>query len=358
MNKRSGSRSVNPLKHNDVVNIYALTTRGLEAISADEIAALGDVTISQIGYRRVAVSCTVPLISLLKLRTVDDVFLNVATWTDIGRPRSALAILDASSAQLDLKDAAAVCATIRPIGSPPSFSVTANFVGKRNYNTEEMKRACAEGITASHFDWTYESDDAAADLNLRVFVEHEVAHVGVRLGKHPLHRRPYKQRHVPGSLKPPVAAALLSLAAVNPGTRVLDPCCGGGTILIEAALSEAVAVGGDIDAMALAAADANMNAAGVSIQFQLWDAQALPMADASMDRIVCNLPWGREVSIDVDLQSLYRRICEELCRVLAPGGRIALLTNAPQLVELSGFRCDQSIEISLFGQTPTILVFS
>jgi 23S rRNA G2445 N2-methylase RlmL len=110
--------------------------------------------------------------------------------------------------------------------------------------------------------------------------------------------------------------------------------------------------------MALAAADANTNAAGVSIQFQLWDAQALPMADASMDRIVCNLPWGREVSVNVALQSLYRRIFEELCRVLTPGGRIALLTNAPQLVELSGLRCDQSIEISLFGQTPTILVFS
>jgi 23S rRNA G2445 N2-methylase RlmL len=139
---------------------------------------------------------------------------------------------------------------------------------------------------------------------------------------------------------------------------VLDPCCGGGTILIEAALSEAVAVGGDSDAMALAAADANMNAAGVSIQFQLWDAQALPMADASMDRIVCNLPWGREVNVDVALASLYRQICAELRRVLAPGGRVALLTNAPQLVKLSGLRCDQNIEIILFGQTPTILVFS
>jgi 23S rRNA G2445 N2-methylase RlmL len=358
MNEGFDARAIIFSTSGDVYDFFALTTRGLEAISADEIAALGNAGVTQIGYRRVAVSCAVPLVSMLNLRTVDDVFLDVGTWSGVGRPRSTLGLLTLFSGRLDLTDAAAACATVRPIRSPPSFSVTANFVGKRNYNTEEMKHACAEGIIASHAGWTYERDDAAADLNLRIFVEHELAHVGVRLGKYPLHRRPYKQHHVPGSLKPPVAAALLSLAKVNPGTRVLDPCCGGGTVLIEAALSEALAVGGDSDVMALAAAAANARAAAVSIPIQVWDAQALPAADASMDHIVCNLPWGREVSVDVALESLYRRICKELCRVLAPGGQITLLTNAPHLVKLSGLQHEQSIEISLFGQTPTILVFS
>ena len=194
-----------------VVDVFALTTRGMEAICAGEIAALEGVVVMAVGYRRVAASCAAPLASLLNLRTVDDVFLDVATWSGIGRPRSTLARLHSFSARLDLTEASVACATVRPMRSPPSFSVTANFVGKRNYNTDEMKNACAEGIIASHAGWRFEPDDAAADLNLRLFVEHETAHVGVRLGRQPLHRRPYKQRHVPGSLKPPVAAALLSL---------------------------------------------------------------------------------------------------------------------------------------------------
>ncbi len=315
------------------------------------------MTVDRIAYRRVAATCAASLPPLLELRTVDDVFLDVDTWSGIDRPRSTLAALGASSARLDLREAAAMCSEVRAVGSPPTFSVTANFVGRRNYSMEEIKQACAEGIAAGH-DWPYTHDDAAADLNVRVFVEHDTAFVGVRLGKRPLHRRAYKQRHLPGSLKPPVAAALLFLVGAGPELRVLDPCCGAGTIPIEAALSGAVAYGGDGDPAAVAAARTNAQAAGVAAQILSWDAQVLPIADAAIDRIVSNLPWGRAVNIDAALASFYRHVCTEMRRVLAPGGRIALLTSVPNLVDFSDLRCDRQIEISLFGQIPAIMVFS
>jgi tRNA (guanine6-N2)-methyltransferase len=340
-----------------LARVFALATRGLEAVAADEIAACPGVTVDRVAYRRVAATCTAPPSSLLELRTVDDVFLDVATWSGVGRPRSALAALRGLSAGLDLRATAATCSELRPVGSPPLFSVTANFVGRRNYSTEEIKQACADGVKASH-GWPYTDDDAAADLNVRVFIEHDTAFVGVRLGKRPLHRRAYKRRHLPGSLKPPVAAALLSLVGVEPGLRVLDPCCGVGTVWIEAALVGAVAQGGDNDPLAVRAAQVNAQAAGVAARIQLWDAQALPIAGASVDRIVSNLPWGRAVHVDAVLGSLYRHVCAEMRRILAPGGRIALLTNAPHLVDYHGLRCDRLIEISLFGQTPAVLVLS
>jgi 23S rRNA G2445 N2-methylase RlmL len=338
--------------------VFALTTRGLEAIGAGEMAALPGVNVDSIAYRRVAATCAGPLPPLLELRTVDDVFLDVATWQGVGRPRSALARLTELSARLDLHEAATVCAGVRPMPRSPAFSVTANFVGQRNYSTHEIKQACAEGIGASHH-WPYAPDDAAADLNVRVFIEHDTAFVGVRLGRYPLHRRPYKQVHVPGSLKPPVAAALLRLAGLAPGARMLDPCCGAGTLLVEAALGGAVALGGDRDPVAIAAAQANARSAGVAARLLLrWDAQRLPLADASVDRIVSNLPWGRAVEVDTTLASFYRRVCSEMRRVVAPGGRMVVLTNAPHLVSPGGLRCEQRLEISLFGQTPTALVFS
>ena len=339
------------------MKVFALTTRGLESVSADEIAALPGVTVDQIAYRRVTATCAASLSPLLELCTVDDVFVDVATWSGIGRPRSALDTIGRSSAQLDLREAVLMCSQVRPIRIPLTFSVTANFVGKRNYSTKEIKQACAEGIAAGH-DWSYTPNDAAASLNARVFIEHDMAFVGVRLGQRPLHRRAYKQCHLPGSLKPSVAAALLFLTEAGPGVRVLDPCCGAGTIPIEAALGGAVTFGGDSNSVAVAAARVNAQAAGIAARILSWDARTLPIADASVNRIVSNLPWGRAVKVDAVIESFYRRVCVEMQRVIAPSGRIALLTSMPHLVDFHDLACDEQIEISLFGQTPTIMIFS
>ena len=59
-----------------------------------------------------------------------------------------------------------------------------------------------------------------ADLNVRLFIEHETASVGLRLGQVPLQERRWKRAHRPGSLKPPVAAAMLRLAGLAPGQDV------------------------------------------------------------------------------------------------------------------------------------------
>src|SRR5690606_6071122 len=154
----------------------------------------------------------------------------------------------------------------------------------------------------------------------------ESALVGMRLAAAPLYKRAYKQEHVPGSLKPSVAAALLFLADITPGQHVLDPCCGAGTILIEAAAIGAKARGGDQEDTAIAAARANAEAAGVTIEVQTWDARTLPLEDASVDAVVTNLPWGRQVEVDAGLADFYRAVCAEMERVLVEGGRIVLLT--------------------------------
>src|SRR5579871_2308201 len=121
------------------LSFFALTTAGLETLSAREIAMLPGVTIKTIAYRRISGTCAGSPASLLALRTVDDVFLEVVSWTDIGRQRSCLERLRHLSAHLDLHTAAMDCARLRPIHKPPTFSVTASFVGKRNYTSAEIK---------------------------------------------------------------------------------------------------------------------------------------------------------------------------------------------------------------------------
>lgn len=339
-----------------VNKVFAITTRGLEQVSAQELAALPDVTVEQVAYRRIFANCRESLAPLVGLRTVEDVFLYVDTWSAIGRARSTLGMMTSLSAQLPLAQVVSLCAQLRSVPQSPIFSVTANFVGRRNYTTEEIKRACAEGITSRH-GWTYSEDDGAANLNLRIFIEGEMAVVGVRLGERSLSKRLYKHSHVPGSLKPTVAAALARMAGLHPGMWVLDPCCGAGTILIEAQYHQAQLWGGDIDFQALLAARQNAVEAGVEIYLQCWDALSLPVADHSIDRVISNLPWGRAVRTTGTLEALYAGIGKEIERVLAPGGQAVLLTNQPDLVQFEGFKCESRIEISLFGQAPSILIW-
>ncbi len=338
-----------------MTQVFALTTRGLEAVSASEMAALPGVQVQQVAYRRITATCR-DAAPLLALRTVDDVFLDLGAWSGLARHRDALSKLRQQATRLDLRPALAVCSALRSFSSPPCFSLTVNFVGKRNYTGDEIKQVCATAISARH-GWRYTPDDDVADLNVRVFIEHESAWIGVRLGARPLHRRSYKLDHVPGSLKPPVAAAMLRLAGLAPGARLLDPCCGAGTLLIEASLSGAKAMGGDISSEVLAAARANGAAANVPLRLCRWDARRLPLPDGSVDAVISNPPWGRAVATGMDVGAFCRQFCAEARRVLAPDGRVVLLTSALP-ADFPGLRLDTALEISLFGQTPAILIFS
>jgi tRNA (guanine6-N2)-methyltransferase len=339
------------------VRCFALTTCGLEDVSAREIAALPGVRGVEVAYRRISFTYDASLAALLRLRTVDDAFLDLAGWTGIGHARATLTRLRQLSARLDLHAASQRCAGFRRLPTRPTFSTTASFVGHRNYTTAEIKAAVADGIARAN-GWAYRHDDARADLNVRVFIEHDLAHVGLRLGARPLHDRPPGRLHRVGALKPSVAAALVALAGVTPGIRVLDPCCGAGAIVYEAGASGAQAYAGDIDPTAVALARANAGHPGGAGGFVVLDAQRLPFGDGSVDRIISNLPWGRQVPTDAPLPTFYWRAMAEMRRTLVDDGRLVMLTGAPDLACLPTLRCVQRREISLHGQRPTILEFT
>jgi hypothetical protein len=64
------------------------------------------------------------------------------------------------------------------------------------------------------------------------------------------------------------------------------------------------------------------------------------------------------VSVETALPVLYRRLFTQMRRVLAAAGRMVVLTHDPALLDPLDLSCVEQIEISLFGQRPTILVFS
>ena len=145
---------------------------------------------------------------------------------------------------------------------------------------------------------------------------------------------------------------MLSAGSYDPTHQVPEAA-----ILLPIPQNQAKDHGGDNAPVTTAAAQTNMEAARAAVRVHLWDAQTLPVSTASIDRIVSNLPWGRQAGVAVSLASFYQRVCAEMRRVLAPGGQVALLTDAPHLVAFRDLDCTEQIEISLFGQTPTITVW-
>ena len=86
-----------------LIQIFALTTRGLETVSADELSDMPDVIVTETGYRRVAARVEGSPQQLLNLRTVDDVYVHVGTWQGVGHTRDMLGMIEKWSEQLDVK---------------------------------------------------------------------------------------------------------------------------------------------------------------------------------------------------------------------------------------------------------------
>lgn len=124
-------------------------------------------------------------------------------------------------------------------------------------------------------------------------------------------KRPFRQ---PGTMRPQLARTLVNLSGVEAGERLLDPMCGAGAILTEAALVGAQPVGVDLQAKMVRGARANVVAFASGHPRPLMvqgSAAALPIRDA--DAAVFDAPYGRQSPIGSDsAPSLVRATLAEL----------------------------------------------
>lgn len=74
------------------------------------------------------------------------------------------------------------------------------------------------------------------DVQLNLFIHNDQATISIDTSGTPLHKRGYRQDAGEAPLQESLAAALLRLARYQASDILFDPCCGSGTILIEAAL--------------------------------------------------------------------------------------------------------------------------
>ena len=106
---------------------------------------------------------------------------------------------------------------------------------------------------------------------------------------------------------------LAAEAAVRPGDRVLDACCGTGDLALAAERVGGTVTGVDFSERMLVRARAKSG----TVDWVLADVMALPFADGSFDAVTVGFGIRNVPDLEAGLA--------ELARVLRPGGRLACL---------------------------------
>lgn len=214
-----------------------------------------------------------------------------------------------------------------------------------------------ELITATEQRFGWVNRPADWDVNL----EHSAGGWVVQFGPLSLGRRFGRPERLPWSTNLIAAEVLVRLAKLRPGHRVLDPFCGTGTILRAVLRHQPAArpIGTDHDVAALELAIRNAPA----IQVMPAAAEALPFTSSSVDRVVANLPFGKQVGSHRGNRGLYPAVLAELNRVLTTDGRAILLTEDKRLLEATverqrGLKIVRRRLLRYNGATPTVHVLT
>ncbi|MBP24169.1 bifunctional 23S rRNA (guanine(2069)-N(7))-methyltransferase RlmK/23S rRNA (guanine(2445)-N(2))-methyltransferase RlmL, partial [Methylophaga sp.] len=225
------------------------------------------------------------------------------------------------------------------------------------------------------------------DLRVNVYLKHNQAIVSIDLSGESLHKRGYRVSQTNAPIKEHLAAAILLSAEwpklAREGWALLDPMCGSGTFLIEAALMAAdiapglqrdyfgflywkqhdkaawqqlkadaerrrlsglarlpMIMGGDQDKSAVAAAQANIEAAGLSDRIQVihrdlqnWATVAQTLPDVGL--VVSNPPYGQRIGDAASLHNVYEAL-GDLVNHHLPAWRTTIITDNAQLGKLTG----------------------
>lgn len=323
---------------------------GVEAFALDDLRTLYGAEASQTHTGALRFFFSGPLRDLTALRSVIAIYL-IERFA-LPRPKALLG-------HQHFERLIAMIATVRDLWPNDAFTTfRISAAGEESSVMARLKEAIADrtGLTAS---------SEEGDLLLRLRRSPDGGWEALtRLSPRPLATRSWRVCNLPGALNATVAYAMMRLTEPQPSDRVLNMCCGSGTLLIERlALGRTrLTAGCDIDPVALECARANLTAAGYATRVFLepWDAGELPVGDGGFDVLCADLPYGQLVGSHRDNETLYPRIFAEATRVAAPGARMALITHEIRLLERvaaeyqTQWHLQQRIRVWSGGYTPGI----
>jgi putative N6-adenine-specific DNA methylase len=250
------------------------------------------------------------------------------------------------------------------------FRVEASCKGSKIYHSgaaaQRVERAITEELGAKQ--------SPEAEVCVRVRIENDICTIGVDTSGELLHKRGHKQAVAKAPMRETMASLFLRQCGFDGTQPVLDPMCGSGTFVIEAAetaagmhpgrsrhfafeqlatfdaaawsamrsapntLKPAVRFyGSDRDPGAIRMSKANAARAGVAdlTEFRECSIESLTAPDGPPGIVIINPPYGDRIGEKGPLHALYRSIGQTLLTRFS-GWRVGLITTDPALACATG----------------------
>lgn len=252
--------------------------------------------------------------------------------------------------------------------------------------------AAAERITRAIAEELGAPVSAAAEVCVRARIDKDVCSVSVDTSGELLHKRGHKQAVAKAPMRETMAAMFLRQCGFDGSQPVVDPMCGSGTFVIEAAeiaaglqpgrarafafeklatfdaaawermraesVAESAAAsvaavrfyGSDLDAGAIRMSRANAARAGVAdiTTFEECAIENLVAPPGAPGIVIINPPYGERVGDRGRLRPLYRAFGQRLLSQF-PGWRVGLVTSDAQLAQATGLPFALEAEPVLHG---------
>lgn len=271
------------------------------------------------------------------------------------------------------------------------FKVTITFTDREPlvFTEEELVGKIKESIQKTEFEKgaPLYNADSENSINIILFLREGNAVLGIDTAGRALHKRGWRTNGHPAVLKETLAATILLMAGYNGNEVLLDPMCGSGTNIIEAAyiaLDKAPLIHRGKDDFALEhlagfdrplwrkvsdqlraqkrnetayplfASDINANFVEVArssalrarvekyIQFKTGSFQELePPAQSGL--VIMNLPYGERIGVGI-IQKLYKEVGDTL-RKKYTGWRIAVLVPTQAPIHLLQLKPSRSFDL-------------
>ncbi len=362
-------------------SLFASTARGLEELLKTELEGLGatDCQVVQGGvhfqgdtrllyqslmWSRLASRIMLPL-GECRVYSDLDLYLGVQAipWTEMFNPGATFAV---------------------------HFSGLNDEIRNSQYGALKVKDAIVDSFTRKNLPRP-NVDRESPDLRINVWLNKETAHISLDLSGEGLHLRGYRDGTGMAPIKENLAAAIVMRSGWVPGTPLLDPMCGSGTLLIEAAMLatdrapglhrghwgfggwaqhddgiwkevkaeaqtrarqglaayESRFYGSDVDARVIERARRNARRAGIGelIDFDVKDVAQLnnPLPKGPYGTVISNPPYGERLENEPALIALHS-LLGRIMKSQFGGWNLSVFSASPELLSCLQLRADKQFK--------------
>lgn len=328
---------------------YFLATivSGLESVLAEEISELG-INLDSIKLERgkILFKTKRNINELLKLRCADNIYC-VICELPVGHQKKNLAQYAIDISQIKWTRILSAFNS-----SNKNVSVSASRKGKSTFSRFDIETVTKTVLINAGYSIV---DRYSSGLNMRVDFFNNSCRISIKLTNAEFRFRGNTHIHTKGCIRPTVASGLIRISKPSKNDVFYDPFCGSGTIINEREKYPSKRIlASDIDEEKVNTTKENCD--GIAKIFKC-DALNTISKSESIDVIVTNPPWNRQIIVD-DIVQFYIKFIAEAKRILKNNGKIILLTDCYdevlKAVKQNSMNCEVLYELSLHGLRPKI----